>query len=220
MGKIDPKILEISAKSHGAMTPERAARIEEAKRHPDEGDCKNAAAFALETLEKLKVKKNLVVYSSLTGNTKKIAEHICKAAKGSEIYDIDSAPEPEGYDLIFTGFWVHGTADPKTLKYFEKIKGKHVAPFFTLGAYPDSPSADRAFEDTQKRLEGNSVLGHFRCHGKISEAVLEKMKEFHKGPMTPERAARYEEAKKHPDDNDCANAEKFAAEILKKVFIC
>jgi flavodoxin len=217
MGKIDPKILERSAKAHGGMTPERAARIEEAKKHPNETDCANAAAFALETADKLKVKKALVVYSSLTGNTKMIAEHIHKAVPRSDIFDIDSAPAPDNYDLIFTGFWVHGAADPKSLKFFEKIRGKLVAPFFTLGAYPDSESADRAFEDTQKRLENNIILGHFRCHGKIAPEVLEKMKQHHGSNISPERAARHKEAEKHPDENDCLNAEKFAADILKKV---
>lgn len=227
LGKINPKIVEMTLKGgHGKLTPERIAKLEEAKKHPDAKDCADAADFATETLEKLKVKKTLVVYSSLTGNTKMIAEHVHKAFPGSELFDIDNAPEPEGYDLIFTGFWVHGGADPKSLKYFEKIQGKLTAPFFTLVAYPNSDRADNAFEDTKKRLEAgrNAVLGHFRCHGKLDPKIMERMKD-HPGAegareLSAETIARYEEAKKHPDETDCANAEKFAADILRKVTVC
>lgn len=168
--------------------------------------------------------KTLVVYSTLTGNTKKVAEGIFSALpEGAECRDVKEAPSPDGYDLILPGFWVDkGRADKAMLDYFEKIKNKKTAFFFTLGAYPDSEHADEVAADTQKRLEdnGNQVLGHYRCQGKVDPALLERMKtmlppDHPHVQMTPERKARLEEAAKHPDDGDVARARDFAGELLK-----
>ena len=47
--------------------------------------------------------KALVVYSSRTGNTRKIAEAIAAVLPGCEIHPVESAPAPEGYDcLLYT----------------------------------------------------------------------------------------------------------------------
>lgn len=161
--------------------------------------------------------KTLVVYSTLTGNTKTIAESIAKAVPHSEIADVSQLPDASVYDVIFTGFWVDkGHADDKMLAYMETINNKKVAPFFTLGAWPDSEHADHVFEDTKKRLAGNQILGHYRCQGKIDPKLLERMAQMTDNPhaMTPERQARINEAAKHPDANDCAKAEIFAKNIM------
>ncbi|MDR1194934.1 MAG: flavodoxin family protein [Endomicrobium sp.] len=164
----------------------------------------------------------LVVYSSLTGNTKMIAESVYGKLQSVQkhevgIFPVESAPVSDGYDLIFSGFWADkGGADVKTKKYLEKIHNKMVALFFTLGAYPNSEHAENIFTRAKNSLPLSSpVLGHFKCMGKIDPKILEISTKAH-GAMTPERAARIEEAKKHPDTKDCAEAEKFAEEILKK----
>ena len=84
--------------------------------------------------------KILVVYSSKTGNTKKIADAIFEILpEPKEIYSVQDAPPPEGYDFIAAGFWVNkGTADNAAQKYMKTIKGKKVGLFATLGAYPNS----------------------------------------------------------------------------------
>jgi hypothetical protein len=149
-----------------------------------------------------------------------IAEKICGALDSAEIHRVEAAPEPDGYDLIFLGFWVDkGQADAKTLKYMKKIHGKKVAVFFTLGAYPDSQHADNVLEQTKAQLEGNEIIGHFRCLGRVDPKILEIMKNMPNNPHkdTPERRARLAEAAKHPDETDLSNAAAFAAKILAEV---
>lgn len=161
--------------------------------------------------------KTLVVYSSLTGNTKMIAESIAQAIPDSELFAVEDAPAAVGYDIVFPGFWVDkGHADDKMLAYMETIGSKKVAPFFTLGAWPDSEHADHVFEDTKGRLAGNEILGHYRCQGKVDPKLLERMAQMtdNPHPMSPERKARLEEAAKHPDANDCAKAKAFAKDIM------
>jgi len=163
--------------------------------------------------------KALVVYSTLTGNTKMVAEGIFSALPDSaECYDVKEAPAPDGYDLLLPGFWVDkGHADKAMLEYFEKITNKKTAFFFTLGAYPDSEHADEVAADTCRRLEknGNRILGHFRCQGRVGPELLERLKKMlppdhPHARMTPERRARLEEAAKHPDGRDVAEAREFA----------
>ena len=57
--------------------------------------------------------KSIVVYSSLTGNTKMVGETIAEVlAPNCDIYKVEDNPDITGYDLVVVGFWVDkGTAD-------------------------------------------------------------------------------------------------------------
>ncbi|HOO34163.1 MAG TPA: flavodoxin family protein [Thermotogota bacterium] len=164
--------------------------------------------------------KTLLVYSSKTGNTKKVAEEIIKVLpQGSEIYPVEEAPEPSQYDNVVIGYWINrGTADDKTLKYIERIEGKKVGFFCTLGAYPDSEHALNCIKNGYELLGiNNEVLTSFICQGKIDPALTERFKELppdHPHAMTPERKKRHEIASKHPDADDFRNAQ----EAFKSIF--
>ncbi|MFK5952748.1 MAG: flavodoxin family protein [Desulfobacterium sp.] len=167
--------------------------------------------------------KTMVVYSSKTGNTKMVAQAIHEILPHpSEIYPVETAPSPDGYDFIVLGFWVdRGTADGKSRDYFKKIKGEKIAVFGTLGAYPDSKHAQKCLEKVRTLTEGNECLGEFICQGKVDPALIEmmatKMKDDPHHAMTPERQARLVEAAKHPDKADLESAQAVFREILKKI---
>ncbi|MDR0882193.1 MAG: flavodoxin family protein [Candidatus Adiutrix sp.] len=169
--------------------------------------------------------KTIVVYSSLTGNTRRVAEGLLPALpEGTLCVNVQEAPEPVGFDLVLPGFWVdRGQADAAMLGYLAKMKNCRTGFFFTLGAYPDSPHADEVAADTAKRLAegGNQVLGHFRCQGRVDPALLERMKtmlppDHPHVQMTPERQARLDEAAKHPDELDLERARAFARDLQIK----
>ncbi|MDR2349015.1 MAG: flavodoxin family protein [Deltaproteobacteria bacterium] len=170
--------------------------------------------------------KALVVYSTLTGNTRKVAEALFKGLpEGSVLADLKDNPDPSGFDSVFVGFWVDkGKADAATLKFLENLKDKPTAIFFTLGAYPDSPHADSCAKETEELIvkNNNRYLGHYRCQGKVDPELVEKMKKMlppdhPHAQMTPERQARLDEASKHPDEADLEKALNFAKEVLAKL---
>lgn len=168
--------------------------------------------------------KILIVYSTLTNNTKMVAESMLTALpEGAACFEVGQAPEPEGYDLVMPGFWVDkGRADAAMRAYFQKIKNRKVAFFFTLGAYPDSAHADEVATATTAELEGNQILGHFRCQGKVDPKLLERMAKMDLGSgnphaMTPERQARLDEAAKHPNETDFEKARAFAREMVARL---
>lgn len=167
--------------------------------------------------------KTLIVYSSLTGNTKKVAAAI-KAAFGEEadMLPVEEQPPADGYDLVAVGFWVdRGTADQKARDYISGLGHKKVALFATLGAYPDSEHARQSMASAVALLnDSNQFIGSFICQGKVDPQLVEQFKNLpagHPHAMTPERAARHEEAAKHPDEADLANAKRVFAEFRQKM---
>ncbi len=161
--------------------------------------------------------KTALIYSSKTGNTKKVGEAIFSVLpQGSQIFAIEDAPKLDDFDFLVLGYWVdRGTADPKMKKYMEAIEGKKVAIFGTLGAYPDSDHAKDVIGNVRKLLAKNDIVGSFICQGKVDSALVERMNKIPGHEMTPERKARLEEAAKHPNENDFANVKKTFCEILQ-----
>ena len=61
--------------------------------------------------------KILLVYSSRTGNTKKVAEAIGEEL-GISAVPVEEKPAAADFDLVIAGFWVdRGTADAKMKAY-------------------------------------------------------------------------------------------------------
>ena len=158
--------------------------------------------------------KILVVYSSVTGNTKKVAEAVAEVLPNCELYPVENAPSTEGYDFVALGYWVNkGLPDAKAQAYMRGVSNTAVGLFGTLGAWPDSDHAKKCMSRGEAMLReperGNRVFGTFLCQGKIDPGVLAAMDNAVRAahPMTPERRARMEEAAKHPDDADCLKAQ-------------
>ena len=169
--------------------------------------------------------KALVVYSSLTGNTKKVAEAVAEVVPGCDLFPVQEAPASvEGYDLVIAGYWVDkGMPDGRTCKWLEGVKNARVAFFGTLGAWPDSDHARDCMAKGEALVKeparGNTVFGSWLCQGRIDPKVIEVMARMAADvhPMTPERKARIEEAAKHPDAADCRRAQEFIRKVLDAV---
>lgn len=153
--------------------------------------------------------RSLLVYSSVTGNTRMVAEAIGEALPGEvAVFPVQDAPPAEGYDFVALGFWAHKAGpDPRMARYMETVRGQTVAFFGTMAAYTDSPHAQKVIARAEELLAGNRILGSFLCQGKLAPGRLERRMRGEGGhPMTEERRARLLEAAKHPDAADLRNA--------------
>ena len=165
--------------------------------------------------------KSLVVYSSRTGNTQQVARAIYEALpEPKEIFSAKEAPDPSAYDFLALGFWVDkGTVNAGSARYMKSVTGKKIGLFGTLGAYPDSDHARQCMEKARQMVQGNDILGEFLCQGKVDPDLIKmmeiKMKDDPHHSMTPERRARLEEAAKHPDKKDLADARALFAELAR-----
>ncbi len=164
--------------------------------------------------------KILIAFSSKTGNTQKVAEAIQNALPGSELYHVETAPNPDKFDLIFMGFWVDkGTADEKAQEYIQKIKHKSVALFGTLGAYPDSQHAHDSLKKVAELLPDSQVIDRYLCQGAIDPKLIDWMSGLpaeHPHAPDEERRKRWNDAANHPDETDCQKAKDWANSVVKK----
>lgn len=161
--------------------------------------------------------KTLIVYSSKTGNTRKLAQAIHLALPDAELSRVEMAPSPERYDLILLGFWVeNGTADEKTKLYMPRIKNKKVGLFATLGAYPDSRHAAASLDAAAALLPECDVIDRFICQGAIDPELIEWMETLPKdhgyGP-TESRKKLWSDAVGHPNDADLKNVADWALNV-------
>jgi flavodoxin len=168
-------------------------------------------------------KKGLIVYSSKTGNTKKVAEGILKALQEKNldvrIAAVEENPAPEAWNLV--GFWLdRGDMDAKAAAYVDGLQGQTLGFFGTLGAPPDSGHARGCVKKVEDRAAvRNTCLGSFLCQGKIDPALIESFKKMPAdNPHYPtgKSAAIYDEAAKHPDDRDIADAAAACLAMLEK----
>ena len=162
----------------------------------------------------------LVVYSSATGNTKIIAEALHKALpEGSEIFHHSEAPCSDGYEKVALGYWaVRGGADEAMRSYMNSVKNAKVFIFATLGAYPDTPHAQKVLDNGVATLgEGCEVMGRFVCQGKLAADLIERGMQRpldHPHGPTPERLKRWQDASTHPDEQDCAAVQAAVRQCL------
>ena len=161
--------------------------------------------------------KTLIVYSSKTGNTRKVAQAIHLALPDAELSRVEMAPHPDDYDLILLGFWVeNGAADEKTQDYMKRLENKKVGLFGTLGAYPDSKHANECLAATAALIPDCEVIGRFVYQGAIDPELIEWMQTLPKdhgyGP-TESRRKLWIDAASHPDDNDLKKAADWARDV-------
>ncbi len=149
--------------------------------------------------------KSLVVYSSKTGNTRQLADAVAEALPGeTEVHAVDTAPAPQGYDLVAIGFWLQaGRPDPAAAAYMERLQGdEKVFLFATHGAAADSAHAAEAMRYASEELATPAaVVGTFNCQGQVDPAVLEKISAK---PEPPAWIADAPAAAGHPDAADIA----------------
>lgn len=160
--------------------------------------------------------KSLVVYSSQTGNTKKLAEAVFEALPDEkEIFELGEAPDPAAYDLVAVGFWFKsGKPNPETMEFLPKLSGKSTFIFATHGAPVEYDHVAKGLEEAKGAASGAKILGSFSCMGAVNPKVLEKVRSMpeEKQPLWISRA---EEAVGHPDESDIQNLKEAVATAIK-----
>lgn len=134
--------------------------------------------------------KSLVVYSSETGNTRKLAQAAYDSLAGEkEIHKVEDAPGTEGFDLVVVGFWLKGgKPDPKSAEFMGKIRKSDVFLFATHGAAADSDHAKNAMDYAKSLVASARILGTFNCPGEVDPVHLEKARAKEPQPVWIQQA--------------------------------
>ena len=148
------------------------------------------------------IMKALVVYSTKTKNTLKLAEALYDTLRyRKELKSIDDKPDPDDYGFIAVGFWVKdGKPDPATMEFLPKIRdGQEVFLFATHASARDSEPIRNAMKIARELANKGRIIGTFGCQGEVSPEMMEKIAA--KDPKPP-WFADAPAAKGHPDEKD------------------
>ena len=89
--------------------------------------------------------KSLIIYSSKSGNTKKLADALTvTCCRGKKVCNsVDEKPATDGFDLVCVGFWFQsGKADPKTAELLQGLDSQ--APLFLFATHGAAVESDHA----------------------------------------------------------------------------
>lgn len=162
----------------------------------------------------------LVVYSSRTGNTKKVAEAICTAApERCVLKEVKEVVTLEPYKLIVAGYWVDKGGPNEDMKNFlPQLNGKTIALFQTLGADPKGEHGFGGMINAGKYLSPETkILGGLSIRGAIDPKLIAAMSKFtedHIHAPSAETKARWTAASTHPDEADLEEAKSFMLKLL------
>ena len=163
--------------------------------------------------------KKIVIFSSLTGNTQKVANSIANALNCKSVnYTQISLDELGNYDFIAVGFYMDkGDMDSEFKAFATQIKSKKLGLFITMGTDANSQYAQKAIDGFRAKFisQNNEILTTFCSQGAIDPKIIEKMREMaaiypnnERYQITPDREARWLQASTHPDETDLNNAKK------------
>lgn len=157
--------------------------------------------------------KSMAVYSSQTGNTRKLAEAVAQELPGeTELFAVDQAPDPEGYDLVALAFWFQGGGpDPKSAAFLPTVKDGDLILLATHGAAVGSQHVADGLAKAAALAGGATVKGSFSCLGEVNPKALAKISAK---PQPPAWINDAPKAQGHPDEEDILKLRAWARETL------
>ena len=164
--------------------------------------------------------KIAVVYKSLTGNTKLVAETIGEALKAEhEVYVCEPAECPET-DLYFVGSWIDkGNCTKEIAEFLTTIENQKVALFATAGFGGSQEYYDALAGRIKAQIpESNKIVGLYFCQGKMPMSVRDRyvaMLQANPEDKNLEVSVKnFDEALSHPNEADLTNAAAWARSVL------
>ena len=167
------------------------------------------------------MRKWAVIYSSITGNTKTIAEEIAGAAD-ADLFRVQDAPtDLAAYEVVALGYWLRrGGPDDLMKAYLPQVTGARVVLFQTHGADVGSEHAVTSFARAAYLLgPASEILGTFSAQGKLAPALIARRKKSQPDDThnSPEAQERWLRAADHPNEEDRAAARAFVGKMEHKL---
>ena len=154
-------------------------------------------------------KRYSIIFSSLTGNTRKLADQIHKVLPAETC---DYFGEAKEGGTIFGGSlcWLlddKGNADGDSLKLLASLRNKKIFLFGTAGFGVDEAYYRRILTNVKQSIDSsNTVIGEYMCQGKMPMAVRERYVKLKEQPEYPANLdvliENFDRALSHPDKDD------------------
>ena len=146
-----------------------------------------------------------VVYSSKTGNTKRLAEAI-RAALGEAECIYFGPPDPKALEAprLYVGFWTDkGTCDADSAAFLSHTAGHRVFLFGTAGFGGSDAYFSKILASVRAQLpDGAEEAGCWMCQGRMPQAVRQRYEAMEESPRRQAMLENFDRALSHPDTED------------------
>lgn len=164
--------------------------------------------------------KVAIIYKSLTGNTKQVAEAVRDALTDEEIVYVGAPAQETEADVYFVGSWTDkGMCDGEIAEFLKTLDGKKIAFFGTAGFGGSEEYYQALYTRTCGVIPAsNEMLGRFYCQGKMPMSVRDRyvamLREHPEDKKLEASVENFDEALSHPDENDLKRAAEWAREMI------
>ena len=160
-----------------------------------------------------------IVFSSVTGNTRQLAEAIRESLPetGCDYFGLCSA-EALKSEMLYVGFWTDkGNADEASLALLKTLKSKKIFLFGTAGFGISEAYFRRVLDNVRLSIdESNSIVGEYMCQGRMPQSVRERYVALKAQPQHPANIdaliENFDLALSHPDAEDLDKLKKLVQE--------
>jgi flavodoxin I len=157
----------------------------------------------------MKTDQYSILFSSLTGNTKKLADaiHETLPEEGCEYFGAIKTPVPSS-ELLYIGFWTDkGNADNETLTLLSTLKNRRIFLFGTAGFGGSDAYFQKILGQVRQSIDpSNTIIGEYMCQGKMPQSVRERYMKMKENPEHPAKLdaliKNFDCALSHPDSDD------------------
>ena len=136
----------------------------------------------------MKTDQYSILFSSLTGNTKKLADaiHETLPEEGCEYFGAIKTPVPSS-ELLYIGFWTDkGNADNETLTLLSTLKNRRIFLFGTAGFGGSDAYFQKILGQVRQSIDpSNTIIGEYMCQGKMPQSVRERYMKMKENPEDP-----------------------------------
>lgn len=164
--------------------------------------------------------KSAIVYKSVGGNTKLLADIIARQLH-IKAQSLITSVDVEDVELVYVGFWTDkGECDEDVKRFLKGLHHQKIFLFGTAGFGGDNSYFQGILTRVQTYIDDtNEIVGTYMCQGKMPDSVkqrylkmsLEKPHDEHIQQMI----ANFEEAVTHPDLQDLENLRSAILETVK-----
>ena len=156
-----------------------------------------------------------ILFSSLTGNTKKLADaiHETLPEEGCEYFGTIKTPIPSS-ELLYIGFWTDkGNADNETLTLLSTLKNRRIFLFGTAGFGGSDAYFQKILGQVRQSIDpSNTIIGEYMCQGKMPQSVRDRYMKMKAQPEHPANIDalidNFDRALSHPDEDDLERLRK------------
>lgn len=161
----------------------------------------------------------VVIYDSITGNTKLLAQEVALVLSAKQEVKLKSITNLQQKDIldasrIYIGFWTDkGTCSEKLKEILHNLEQKEIFLFGTAGFGASKEYFEQIICRISTELsESNTILGFFMCQGKMPLTVRNRYEKMLEQEETSKQAAmliaNFDLALSHPDKSDLEQLRK------------